>query len=480
MASGGVEWGFASLGLACLAGTVIGGLVIREGPHAEAPSPSARTGRALRDRAIWRLSIGSALLIAPQLCIGGFAVLFLHERRGLSASSAAAVLAATQVLAIGGRIAAGRWSDVRGSRVEPLRAFALAAAAFVALAAAVRDGADRSARARPDRRDRRLDELEPALVRRRRRDGRAGAQRVGDRAAADRPERAGRGLPGPVRRTRRRELVVGRLRRDRAVPARGLARAASIAEMTRDARPRPARRDLRDRRSTARATRPRRMPRTRSRRGGCARPGSRCRSTTRATCTAGAGRPACGAARISTAFPRRAASTERSASSPRSRRPSGCPSAELGVVVFRAEETGPIGQPPPGRVSGRVRRAAHRAGARARAARRAARDRHGDRRAGARGRRLRGTGRPRGHDADGGARRRAAQGGRVHPARRRVAARRRRRHRRLRRGRAERGQRRAGAGDRQRRCARAAARAARRAGARDRLRRRGTASTRSR
>jgi MFS family permease len=136
MASGGVEWGFASLGLVCLAGTAIGGLVIREGPHAEVVA--AGTDRAaLRDRALWRLSIGSALLIAPQLCIGGFAVLFLHERRGLSASSAAAVLAVTQVLAVGGRIAAGRWSDVRGSRIEPLRAFALAAAAVVALAAAV-------------------------------------------------------------------------------------------------------------------------------------------------------------------------------------------------------------------------------------------------------------------------------------------------------------------------------------------------------
>ena len=141
MASGGIEWGFVTLGLACLAGTVIGGLVIREGPHAEAVTAAVDTGVVdrgpLRDRAIWRLSIGSALMIAPQLCIGGFAVLFLHERRGLSASSAAAVLAATQVLAIGGRIAAGRWSDVRGSRIEPLRAFALAATVCVALAAAV-------------------------------------------------------------------------------------------------------------------------------------------------------------------------------------------------------------------------------------------------------------------------------------------------------------------------------------------------------
>jgi sugar phosphate permease len=136
VAIGGVEWGFATLGLACLAGAVIGGLVIREGPHAAAPTTTLDRA-PFRDGAIWRLAIGSALLIAPQLCISGFAVLFLHERRGLSEGAAAAVLAATQVLAIGGRIAAGRWSDVRGSRIEPLRAFALATAVSVAVAAAV-------------------------------------------------------------------------------------------------------------------------------------------------------------------------------------------------------------------------------------------------------------------------------------------------------------------------------------------------------
>jgi sugar phosphate permease len=134
--TGGVKWGFAAMGIACLAGAVVGGLVIREGPYIE--PASTPVGRAPhRDRAIWRLSIGSALVIAPQLCIGGFAVLFLHERRGLTASAAAAVLAATQVLAVAGRIAAGRWSDIRGSRIAPLRSFALASAVVVAIAAAL-------------------------------------------------------------------------------------------------------------------------------------------------------------------------------------------------------------------------------------------------------------------------------------------------------------------------------------------------------
>jgi hypothetical protein len=70
-------------------------------------------------------------VLAPQLCIGGFTVLFLHEHRGLSQGAAAVVLGATQLLAIGGRIGAGHWSDVRAGRLGPLRAIALAAAAGV-------------------------------------------------------------------------------------------------------------------------------------------------------------------------------------------------------------------------------------------------------------------------------------------------------------------------------------------------------------
>jgi hypothetical protein len=64
-------------------------------------------------------------------------VLFLHEQRGLSEGEAAAVLALMQLLAVGGRIGAGRWSDVRASRIGPLRTIALVAAVLVGLTAAL-------------------------------------------------------------------------------------------------------------------------------------------------------------------------------------------------------------------------------------------------------------------------------------------------------------------------------------------------------
>jgi sugar phosphate permease len=131
--AGGVRWGFLTMGAACLAGAIIGALVLREGPRPDVTVETALGPAPIRDPRIWRLSIGSALLIAPQLCVAGFTVLYLHDRRGMSAGGAAAVLAVMQALAVGGRISAGRWSDVRASRLGPLRAIALAAFAFVTL-----------------------------------------------------------------------------------------------------------------------------------------------------------------------------------------------------------------------------------------------------------------------------------------------------------------------------------------------------------
>jgi sugar phosphate permease len=137
--AGGIGRGFWALGIASILGAAVGGLVLREGARPGVQVAVAVGPGPLRDRRIWTLSIGSALVLAPQLCVVGFAVLFLHDHRGLSDGAAAAVLATMQFLAIGGRVGAGRWSDVRASRLAPLRAIALAAAIFVGLTAALLD-----------------------------------------------------------------------------------------------------------------------------------------------------------------------------------------------------------------------------------------------------------------------------------------------------------------------------------------------------
>ena len=134
--AGGVEWGLSALGLACIATGLVGALVIRDAPRAAADRPSSQSVSPFRDGRMWALSGGSALVLAPQMCVVGFTVLFLHEERGLAPSAAAAVLAAVQALGIVARVAAGRWSDVLRSRVVPLRRIAVALSALVALTTA--------------------------------------------------------------------------------------------------------------------------------------------------------------------------------------------------------------------------------------------------------------------------------------------------------------------------------------------------------
>ncbi len=135
---GGTGLGFATMGGACLVAAALGGLVLRE--HWISAEKTAKPPVALlRDSRLWRIAVGSALVLAPQNCVLGFAVLFLHDHRGLSPGAAAAVLAGVQALGVAGRIAAGRWSDIVGSRLRPLRAIALAAATLVAVTAALVD-----------------------------------------------------------------------------------------------------------------------------------------------------------------------------------------------------------------------------------------------------------------------------------------------------------------------------------------------------
>jgi sugar phosphate permease len=128
-----LEGGFLFLAVLCFAAAVAGALVIRDRPGE--PEQVEAAPWTLRDRRLWVLSGGSGFYLMAQIAMTGFLVLFLHDARGLSNGEAGAVLAAAQVLAIGLRIAAGRWSDRARARVRPLRLVGLAIFAGVVLAA---------------------------------------------------------------------------------------------------------------------------------------------------------------------------------------------------------------------------------------------------------------------------------------------------------------------------------------------------------
>ncbi|MFI5507347.1 MFS transporter [Mycobacterium sp. NPDC051804] len=103
-------------------------------PRSEAP-PEHLTNPYRASSVLTRIHAVSVLLVVPQAVLWTFALVWLMTDRGWSAASAGALVTVAQVLGAGGRIAAGRWSDVTGSRLRPIRTIALAAAAAMGLLA---------------------------------------------------------------------------------------------------------------------------------------------------------------------------------------------------------------------------------------------------------------------------------------------------------------------------------------------------------
>jgi sugar phosphate permease len=116
-----------------LVGALVGALVLRAGTeeHLEASDVEL----TLRDRRLWVACWSSGLYLVAQVAMMGFVVLFLHDEHGFSTGEAAAVFAAGQAIAAALRIGVGRWSDVLGSRVRPLRWIGVVIGAALALVA---------------------------------------------------------------------------------------------------------------------------------------------------------------------------------------------------------------------------------------------------------------------------------------------------------------------------------------------------------
>ncbi|WP_006242218.1 MFS transporter [Mycolicibacterium tusciae] len=103
-------------------------------PRSEAPAEHlANPYRA--STVLTRIHAVSVLLVVPQSVLWTFGLVWLMTDRGWTAASAGVLIMVTQTLGAGGRIAAGRWSDVTGSRLRPIRTIALAAAAAMGLLA---------------------------------------------------------------------------------------------------------------------------------------------------------------------------------------------------------------------------------------------------------------------------------------------------------------------------------------------------------
>jgi sugar phosphate permease len=84
---------------------------------------------------LWRIHAVSMLLVAPQVVVWTFTLVWLMAERGWSAGAAGTLVTLAQLLGAAGRIAAGRWSDIAHSRLRPIRTIALAAAASMGVLA---------------------------------------------------------------------------------------------------------------------------------------------------------------------------------------------------------------------------------------------------------------------------------------------------------------------------------------------------------
>jgi len=132
--TGGLEAAFLFLAALTLAGAIVGGAIVRD---VQSRSVAGEARRVLSDARLWTIGASAGLYLTAQVVITGFLVLYLHDERGLSTQEAAFVLAVIQALAVVLRIALGRWSDLLGDRIGPLRAVGLVAFATLAATAAV-------------------------------------------------------------------------------------------------------------------------------------------------------------------------------------------------------------------------------------------------------------------------------------------------------------------------------------------------------
>jgi sugar phosphate permease len=130
----GVDAAMYALAGVMLAAAVAAAILLRDGPSFESAAPPAPD--AARDPRIWRLSAASALMIIGQVGLTSLLVLYLYTDRDWTAAHAALALGGVQVGAALARLSAGRWSDMRGERIEPFRRLA-AVAGVLLLAASV-------------------------------------------------------------------------------------------------------------------------------------------------------------------------------------------------------------------------------------------------------------------------------------------------------------------------------------------------------
>ncbi|MCD9199920.1 MFS transporter [Aeromicrobium wangtongii] len=118
-------------GIAAVA-TILSAVLLADPPRptrAQAADRGQLANPYRRDNRLTRIHLASALLVVPQFTVWTYMLVWLTDDKGWSTFAASALVASTQVLGAAGRIGAGWWSDLVGSRLGPMRIVAIAATA---------------------------------------------------------------------------------------------------------------------------------------------------------------------------------------------------------------------------------------------------------------------------------------------------------------------------------------------------------------
>lgn len=116
----------------CAVATILSAILLVDPPRPtrqEAAELGHLVNPYTRDGRLWRIHVASMLLVIPQFTVWTYALVWLISEKGMTTAVAGLIVAAIQVLGSLGRIGAGYWSDRAGSRLGPMRAVAVAAAA---------------------------------------------------------------------------------------------------------------------------------------------------------------------------------------------------------------------------------------------------------------------------------------------------------------------------------------------------------------
>lgn len=136
--AGGIRLALGVPALLCLVVAAAVGALVRDPPAGSGGRAARGAGREpagspYRTATLWRVHAASGLLVVPQFATAVFAADYLVSERGWDAGAAGRVLAVVAVAGALGRLGVGRWSDIAGSRIGPMRRIALLSAVTMLL-----------------------------------------------------------------------------------------------------------------------------------------------------------------------------------------------------------------------------------------------------------------------------------------------------------------------------------------------------------